>query len=222
MLKSSRDRLLLWGISNEQIKMIRKSGIPSLLLAFFSPVDGYVVRLNAMEGRKVPEGTDLFVIADLSSVWVQVDIYEYELPFVKVGQTAEITSAYDPEIHYTGKVDYIYPILESKTRTAKIRLVFPNPELKLKPNMYADAKIRVDLGKNLTIPETAVLNTGTRQLVFVDKGNGRFEPREIQVGLKADHRYLVLKGLKENEIVVKSGNFLIDSEAQVQGVLQAM
>ncbi|MFQ5606251.1 MAG: efflux RND transporter periplasmic adaptor subunit, partial [bacterium] len=222
LLKSARDRLRLWGISEKQIRDIETAGAPKLTLTFYSPITGYVVEKNALEGRKAKEGVDLYMIADLSTVWVHADIYEYELPFLKNGQTAEISLAYDPNVNYAGKVDYIYPTLEAKTRTAKIRLVFPNPELKLKPDMYADVKIKVEQGAQLTIPETAVLNTGTRQLVFVDRGSGRFEPREIKLGTKVDRYYVVLGGLEEGEIIVKSGNFLIDAEAHVQGVLQTM
>ncbi|MCZ6819896.1 MAG: efflux RND transporter periplasmic adaptor subunit [Calditrichaeota bacterium] len=222
LLKSARDRLLLWGISEKQIHEIENAGSPKLTLAFYSTINGYVIEKNAMEGRRVKEGTDLYTIADLSTVWVHAAIYEYELPFIKVGQTAKISLAYDPNVTLVGKVDYIYPTLESKTRTAKIRLVFPNPRLKLKPGMYVDVKIKVDQGTQLTVPETAVLNTGMRQLVFVDRGNGRFEPREIKLGIKVDRYYVVLEGLEEGEIIVKSGNFLIDAEAHVQGVLQTM
>lgn len=222
LLKSVRERLLLWGISERQIREIEAAGAPKLTLTFYSPIKGHVVEKNALEGRKAKEGTDLYTIADLSTVWVHADIYEYELPFIKVGQTAQIALAYDPGVNYVGKVDYIYPTLESKTRTAKIRLVFPNPELKLKPDMYADVQIKVNQGQQLTIPETAVLNTGARQLVFVDRGQGRFEPREIRVGTKVDRYYVVLDGLEEGEVIVKSGNFLIDAEAHVQGVLQTM
>lgn len=222
LLKSARNRLLLWGISEKQIREIETAGAPKLTLTFYSPITGYVVEKNALEGRKAREGTDLYTIADLSTVWVHADIYEYELSFIRIGQRAEIGLAYDPGVNYAGKVDYIYPTLEPKTRTAKIRLVFPNPELKLKPDMYADVKIKVDQGTQLTVPETAVLNTGTRQLVFVDRGNGRFEPREIKLGTKVDRYYVVLEGLEEGEVIVKSGNFLIDAEAHVQGVLQTM
>ncbi len=222
LLKSARQRLLIWGISEKQIRAIENAGAPKLTLTFDSPITGHVIEKNALEGRHIKQGTDLYTIADLSTVWVHADIYEYELPFIKVRQTAEISLAYDPGVNYTGKVDYIYPTLESKTRTAKIRLVFPNPDLILKPDMYADVQIKVQQGEQLTIPETAVLNTGMRQLVFVDRGNGRFEPREIKLGAKVNRYYVVLEGLEEDEIIVKSGNFLIDAEAHVQGVLQTM
>ena len=222
LLKSVRDRLLLWGISDKQITEIEKAGTPKLKLTFYSSISGYVLEKNVLEGRHAKYGTDLYTIADLSNVWVHADIYEYELPFIKVGQKATIRLSYEPGANYTGRVDYIYPTLQSRTRTAKIRLVFPNPELKLKPGMYADVEITVDHGEQLTISETAVLNTGVRQLVFVDRGNGRFEPREIKIGPKVGRYFVVLEGLEPGEVVVKSGNFLIDAEAHVQGVLQTM
>lgn len=222
LLKSARERLLLWGISEEQIRQIENAQTPGLTLSFYSPITGYVVEKNALEGRYARQGTDLYTLADLSTVWVHADIYEYELPFIDTGQTARIRLSYAPGVDYVGKVDYIYPVLEPRTRTVKVRLVFPNPQLELKPDMYVDVHIDADLGRQLTIPETAVLNTGTRQLVFVDRGNGRFEPREITLGTKVDRRWVVLDGLEKGEIVVKSGNFLIDAEAHVQGVLQTM
>ncbi|MCI0691961.1 efflux RND transporter periplasmic adaptor subunit [candidate division KSB1 bacterium] len=222
LLKSSRDRLLLWGITEKQIEEITQKGTPQLTLRFYSPINGYVVEKNAFEGRHAKVGTDLYTITDLSIIWVHADIYEYELPYVKVGQKATITLSYDPSAEYTGRVDYIYPTLQARTRTAKVRLIFSNPDLKLKPDMYADVEIAGEQGEQLTIPETAVLNTGVRQLVFVDRGNGRFEPREIKLGIKAGRYYTVLEGLEPGEIVVKSGNFLIDAEAHVQGVLQTM
>lgn len=222
LLASTRERLLLWGITKKQIRELESTRVPRLTVAVGSPITGYVVKKNVLQGGKAKEGTDLYTIADLSTLWVHADIYEYELPFIKVGQQAQITLTYDPKVKYTGKVDYIYPMLNTKTRTAKIRLIAPNPELRLKPEMYANVSIKVDLGVQLTVPETAVLNTGARQLVFVDRGNGRFEPREIELGTKVDRYYVVLKGLEEGEIVVKSGNFLIDAEAHVQGVLQSL
>ncbi|MFQ5650821.1 MAG: efflux RND transporter periplasmic adaptor subunit [bacterium] len=222
LLKSVRERLLLWGISEKQMTQIEKAGAPRLKLTFYSPISGYVLEKNTLQGRHAKEGTDLYTIADLSEVWVLADIYEYELPFIKVGQEASIRLSYDPGANYTGRVDYIYPTLQARTRTAQIRLVFPNPDLKLKPDMYAEVEIAVNEGEQLTIPETAVLNTGVRQLVFVDRGNGRFEPREIKLGVKVGRAYAVVEGLAAGEVVVKSGNFLIDAEAHVQGVLQTM
>ncbi|MEE9170279.1 MAG: efflux RND transporter periplasmic adaptor subunit, partial [bacterium] len=222
LLETARQRLLLWDISETEIERIIKRGKPATQLTFYSPITGYVIERNVVKGRHVKAGTDLYTIADLSKVWVHADIYEYELPLIRIGQKASVTLSYDPRAIYNGEVDYIYPTLQEKTRTARVRLVLPNPGLKLKPGMYADVEIAVDLGERLTVAETAVLNTGIRQLVFVDKGNGRFEPREIKLGSKAGHYYTVLEGLEPGEVVVKSGNFLIDAEAHVQGVLKSM
>ncbi len=222
LLKSVKERLLLWGLTESQIKEIEQLGRPQLNTKIYSPFSGYVIDKQALEGRFVKAGTDLYTIADLSTIWVHAEIYEYELPFIKVGQEASIWLSYEPGVKYKGWVDYIYPTLQKSTRTAKIRLVFPNPDLKLKPDMYANVEIEIALGKQLTVVETAVLDTGVRQLVFVDRGNGHFEPREIKLGTKVDQFYVVLNGLKEGEVVVKSGNFLIDAEAHVQGVLQTM
>lgn len=220
--QSVRNRLLIWGISERQIEQIARDGAPKLTLTFYSPVTGYVLEKNALQGRYAKAGTDLYTIADLSTVWVHADIYEHDLSLIRVGQKAIIRLPYDSSAEYRGKVDYVYPTLQNQTRTARLRLVFPNPDLKLKPDMYADVEIEADQGEGLAIPASAVLNTGLRQIVFVDRGNGRFEPRAIKLGPKAGRYYVVLEGLKEGEVIVKSGNFLIDAEAHVQGVLETM
>ncbi|MEE9187027.1 MAG: efflux RND transporter periplasmic adaptor subunit, partial [Bacteroidota bacterium] len=220
--RTAQERLLLWGLSKMQIEELSRRGAPETSVTFHSSVDGYVIEKNILEGSKAEAGTDLYTIADLASVWVYADIYEFELPLVRDEQKALITLSYDPGAMYVGKVDYIYPTLDKKARTAKIRVVVPNPNMKLLPNMYANVEIKIDMGIQLTVAETSVLDTGARQLVFVDRGNGRFEPREVKVGSKVGRRYTVLHGLQPGEVVVKSGNFLIDAEAHVQGVVQTM
>ena len=220
--RTAQERLLLWGLSKMQIEELSRRGAPETSVTFHSSVDGYVTEKNILEGSKAEAGTDLYTIADLETVWVYADIYEFELPLVRDEQKALITLSYDPGAMYVGKVDYIYPTLDKKARTAKIRVVVPNPDMKLLPNMYANVEIKIDMGIQLTVAETSVLDTGVRQLVFVDRGNGRFEPREVKVGSKVGRRYTVLHGLQPGEVVVKSGNFLIDAEAHVQGVLQTM
>ena len=152
------------------------------------------------------------------TIWIIADIYEYELPFVKVGQPARITLSYFPGKQLSSKIDYIYPAISADTRTAKVRLTLPNPGGQLKPQMFTNVEIRIDLGKKLTIPDSAVIDTGKGQIVYVDKGNGIFEPREIQLGLRADGTVEVLRGIKAGEKVATSANFLIDSEAQLKGV----
>ncbi|MFQ5641762.1 MAG: efflux RND transporter periplasmic adaptor subunit, partial [bacterium] len=183
---------------------------------------GYVIARNILLGQHAKAGMDLYKIADLSRIWFFADVYESELANIQTGQQAKLTLPYNPEMALAGKIDYIYPSIDRETRTAKIRLIFPNPDFRLKPGMYANVEIAIDLSEQLVVPQTAVLNTGRRQLVFVDHGNGRFEPREIKTGSKVERYYTILAGLKTGEVVVKSGNFLIDAEAHVQGVLQTM
>ena len=217
-LEAARQRLRLWDISDAQIKQIEQTGKPVRTLTLYSPVSGFVTQKMAVLGMKVMPGEKLFDIADLSDIWIIADIYEYEMPFVKVGQQAKITLSYFPGKELSSKIDYIYPTISADTRTAKIRLTLPNPGGQLKPQMFTNVEIRIDLGKKLTIPDSAVIDTGKGQVVYVDRGNGIFEPREIQTGLRADGTVEVLRGLKTGEKVATSANFLIDSEAQLKGV----
>jgi RND family efflux transporter MFP subunit len=164
-------------------------------------------------------GIALYKLADLSVVWLIADIYEYEIPFVRLGQQAAIQLSYLPGELFTGKVIYIYPYLDANTRTAKVRFEFPNPQGKLKPEMYANVEIKVHLGRKLAVPEGAIIDTGLRQIAIIDKGSGYFEPREVKVGAKVDNYYEVIKGLKAGERVVTSANFLIDSESKLKEAL---
>ena len=204
------------------MKGILKHKRPDLSVLIQSPRTGYIVEMNTMEGSYFKTGTDLFIIADLSSVWVHAEVYEFEAPSVKVGQEARIFLTYDLGTAYVGKVQYIYPSVDQDTRTVKLQIEIPNPDMRLKPGMYADVEIEIDAGEGITVPRSAVLTTGTRHLVFVDRGNGRFEPRDISVAGRSNEYYLVSEGLKEGEVVVTSANFLIDSEAQMRGVLKHM
>lgn len=220
--KNAEARLRLWGITQQQIEELAGRGSPQDALRFYSPIDGFILKKNIIEGSMARTGTDLLTIADLSTVWIYADVYEYELPFVRVGQQARVTLSSDASTSYAGKVDYIYPVLDKKARTTKVRIVVPNRNMKLKPEMYADVELTGEQAEELTVAETSVLDTGTRQLVFLYHGNGRFEPREVAVGAKTGDRFVVLNGLEVGDVVVKSGNFLIDAEAHVQGVLQSM
>jgi Cu(I)/Ag(I) efflux system membrane fusion protein len=217
-LDAARQRLRLWDISDAQIAQIEKTGKPVRTLTLYSPVSGFVTQKMAVQGMKVMPGEKLFDIADLSDIWIIADIYEYEMPFVKVGQQAKITLSYFPGKELSSKIDYIYPTISADTRTAKIRLTLPNPQGLLKPQMFTNVEIRIDLGKKLTIPDSAVIDTGKGQVVYVDKGEGAFEPREVELGLRADGSVEVLRGIKAGEKVASSANFLIDSEAQLKGI----
>jgi len=222
LLETARTRLRLWEITDEQIEQLEKRGKAETYMTIESPISGYVIDKMALKGMKVEPGMDIYKIADLSTVWVYADIYEYELPYVKLGQNAvvKLSSYSGEELH--GRITYIFPYLNHETRTVRVRIEFPNPHGKLKPEMYADVEIAVPLGKKLSIPKEAVLNTGKRQIVFVDRGNGLFEARFIELGARSDEWYEVKSGLHEGERVVSYANFLIDSESKIQGVLQRL
>ena len=218
LVDGAKQRLKLWDISDEQIRRIEESGRPLRTLTVYSPVNGYVVQKTALQGMRVMPGEKLFDIADLSSVWVLSYIYEYELPLVKIGQTAEITLSYFPGKVFSSRIDYIYPTLSGSTRTATVRFTIPNQGGQLKPDMFTNVEVKIDLGKKLTIPDDSVIDTGERQVVYVDQGDGYFEPREVMLGLRADGWREVMKGLKAGERVASSAVFLIDSEAQLKNV----
>jgi Cu(I)/Ag(I) efflux system membrane fusion protein len=218
VLDAARERLRLWDISEKQIKKIEETGTPVRTLTLYSPVSGFITQKMVVQGMKVMPGEKLFDVADLSSLWIVADIYEYELPFVRVGQWAKITLSYLPGREYSSLIDYVYPSLSAETRTAKVRLAIANPEGALKPQMFVNVEIKVNLGRKLAIPESALIDTGRGQVVYVDRGGGFFEPREVQLGLRADGVAEVLRGLKAGETVASSANFLIDSEAQLKGV----
>jgi membrane fusion protein, copper/silver efflux system len=215
LVKVSRNRLLLWDLMPVQIRALEESGKPELYQTIYSPISGFVIEKMALKGHRVEPGMPLFKIADLSTLWVHADIYEYELPLIREGQEATITLAYYPGAVWRGTVDYIYPYLETETRTNKIRFVVPNPDQKLKPGMYANMELKVNLGERLVVPESAVLHSGVRKLVFIDRGEGRLEPREVSLGVQAEGYWEVVGGLKEEERIAKSGNFLIDSESKL-------
>lgn len=218
IVEAARQRLRYWDISDAQIKKIEETGKPARTLTIHSPASGYVVQKMALKGMRVMPGEKLFEIADLSTVWVVSDIYEYELPLIKAGQTANITLSYFPDREFSAVIDYIYPTLAGETRTAKVRFAIPNPKGELKPQMFTNVGIKIDMGKRLSIPDDAVIDTGARQIVYVDKGEGNFEPREVKLGLRAEGFREVIAGLKAGEIVASSATFLIDSEAQLKGV----
>ncbi|MDO8723505.1 MAG: efflux RND transporter periplasmic adaptor subunit, partial [Syntrophales bacterium] len=218
ILEASKARLRLWDIRDEQIAMIETSGKPIRTLTVYSPVSGFVVQKMALQGMRVMPGEKLFDVADLSTLWVMADIYEYELPFIKVGQTARISLSYFPGREFYSRIDYVYPSLAGDTRTAKARFTIPNSGGELKPQMFTNVEIRINLGNRLTIPAEAVIDTGVRQIVYVDKGEGNFEPREVMLGLRTEDTVEIIRGIKAGEKVAVSANFLIDSEAQLKGV----
>ena len=222
LYEAARERLRLWDITDEEIKELEERGKPTRTMTLYAPIAGYVLTRNAFPKQRVTPETELYTLADLSTVWILADIYEYEAPLVRLGQTAAMTLAYYPGKTFTGKVSYIYPQLDNTTRTLKVRLEFPNADLELKPDMYADVALRIDYGTQLSVPTEAVLDSGTEQIVFVALEGGYFEPRKVQLGARVDGRWIVLSGLKRGEKIVTSGNFLIDSESRLKSAMGAM
>ncbi len=218
LVEAARQRLKLWDISDDQIKKIEESEKPIRTLTIYSPVSGYVLQKTAVQGMKVMAGEKLFDIADLSTIWITADIYEYELPMLKVGEPATIQLSYFPGRQFSSKIDYIYPTLTGETRTAKARFVIPNPGMQLKPQMFTNVELQINLGQKLAVPEDAVIDTGLRQIAYVDKGDGNFEPREVRVGVRAEKMVEITAGLKAGDKVAAAANFLIDSEAKLKGV----
>jgi Cu(I)/Ag(I) efflux system membrane fusion protein len=219
ILEATKSRLRLWDIRDDQIKEIELTGKPLRTLKIYSPTSGYVTQKMAVLGMRVMPGEKLFDLADLSNVWVIADIYEYELPLIRTGMGAELMLTYIPGKRFSAVVDYIYPFLWNETRTAKVRFTVPNPGGQLKPQMFSNVEIKINLGKKLTIPVSALIETGTRRIVYVSKGEGYFEPREVLVGVRGEEMVEITEGLKAGEKVATAANFLIDSEAQLKGVV---
>ncbi len=217
-------KLKYMDVSDEQIAGIRDAKKVEKTLTIHSPAEGIVTEKMAIEGMYVMPGMRLFTVADLSRIWVYVDIYEYQLPWVYVGQPARMTLPYVAGREFVGKVVYVYPYLEPQTRVIKVRLEFENPDLELKPGMYANVKLESELSRQaLLIPREAYIDSGERKVAFVDRGGGKFEPRDIQTGVEAEDGMVeVLYGLDEGEVVVTSGQFLLDGESKLKEAVAKM
>lgn len=222
LVAASKTRLALWDISERQLSDLEQKGEAQKTLTLYAPHGGFVIKKEINEGMKVMPDKELYTIADLANVWVNVDVYESDLPFVKVGQQADVTLPYAPGESFKGRVAYIYPYLDEKTRTVKVRLEHPNPGYKLKPEMYVNAEIKIPGGRQLSIPEESVLDSGTRKIVFLDKGDGHFEAKEVKLGPKMEGFYQVTSGLKEGEKIAGSSAFLLDSESRLSEAMGAM
>jgi RND family efflux transporter MFP subunit len=224
LLNASRVRLQYWDLTDNQIKAIEKKGAIQKTLTVYSPAAGVVIKKSAFEGHYVKAGVHQFEIADLSTVWVDVDIYEYELPWVRKDMPAVMELPYIPGTRFKGKVLFVYPYLDMKSRTARLRLAFENPTDELKPGMYATILLKSALpGETLAIPDEAVIDSGTRRIVFVSRGKGKFEPRDVRLGVEGDnYQVQVLEGLTEGEKIVISGQFMLDSESRLREAVQKM
>jgi len=222
LAESAKRRLKLWDITDDEIKNLEETGKAKKTLTLYAPFTGFVLEKSAYKGMNVMPGATLYKLADLSVVWLYADIYEYELPFIRLGQQASIQLPYIPGETFIGRAIYIYPTLNPETRTAKVRFEFPNPHDRLKPEMYANVEIKIPLGQKLAVPAGAIINTGIRQVAIIDKGNGYFEPREVRLGSRVDDYYEVISGLKAGERVVTSASFLVDSESNLKEAMGGM
>jgi Cu(I)/Ag(I) efflux system membrane fusion protein/cobalt-zinc-cadmium efflux system membrane fusion protein len=224
LLESSRKRLKYYDISDRQIAELEKTGNVRKTMTLYAPYKGIVTMKMAFEGQFIKAGMELFKLGDISNVWVYADIYEYELPWVKVGQEAEVRLPFAGGKTLHAKIDYLYPYVEPKTRTVKARLKFANPGFELKPDMYVNVRIKgSEVRDVLSVPAEAVINSGEKRIAFVALGQGKFEPRQLKVGLQDEEGYLqIAQGLLEGEKVVTSAQFMFDSESKLREAIQKM
>jgi RND family efflux transporter MFP subunit len=222
LLEAARKRLELWDISDQQIAEVERTKKPMKALTLYSPASGFILARSAYERQRITPETELYSIADLSTVWAIADFYEYEIRDVRLGQRVVLTLSSFPGRTFVGKVNYIYPQLDNTTRTLRVRAEFPNPDFTLKPDMYANAELKIDYGRRLALPQEAVLDSGTEQVVFVARDDGYFEPRKVVLGDRVDNKVIILSGLRAGEKVVTSGNFLVDSESKLKSAASGM
>ncbi len=222
LLSSARRRLELFDVPETFLTEIERTGKPRRAVTLDAPSSGFVTAKGIFEGQQVEPGTELFAVTDLSRVWIEADVYEYEASAVRLGQQAVLTLPYQAGLRLTGRVAYVYPYLNPESRTLKVRFEFQNPDLVLKPAMFADVTLALETGEGVVIPDSAIMDTGVRRVVFVETSSGTFEPREIRVGVRGDGRAEVLSGVAEGEKVVVRANFLLDSESRLRAALTKM
>jgi RND family efflux transporter MFP subunit len=224
LLGAARRRLLLWDITEDEIKELERESKAKRALTIYSPVSGVVTERAAYHhGRQVTPEMDLYTIVDLSTVWVLGEIQESDLPYIRPGQVVQVEFPYSGGMNErAGRVAFISPLLNGATRTAQMRVEFANPDLTLLPDMFVDFQARVPLGARVAVPEDAVMDTGTEQYVFVDKGQGYFEPRAVKLGPEAGGYYAIESGLQVGEMVVTAANFVLDSESRLKGAFAGM
>ncbi|MFI5165504.1 MAG: efflux RND transporter periplasmic adaptor subunit [Thermoanaerobaculales bacterium] len=220
LLAAARRRLVLFDVPDEFIAELERTGKPQRAVTLVAHSSGYVTSKGIFHGQQVdPSMMDLFTITDLSHIWIDADFYEYEASLLRVGQEARLALPYDPAVRLTGRIAYVYPTLNSETRTVKVRFDFANPGLKLKPGMFANVELDTDGARGVVIPDSAIIDTGERQIAFVSLGGGRFEPRVVRIGVRSEGRALVLSGVTAGEQVVVKANFLLDSESQLRAAI---
>jgi Cu(I)/Ag(I) efflux system membrane fusion protein/cobalt-zinc-cadmium efflux system membrane fusion protein len=219
LLSAAAERLRQWRIPESDIAHLESGGPVRREMEIDSPVSGFITERNAFPSVYVQPGTNLYTIADLSDVWISGQVFQTDIARVKPGDAVIVTTDAWPSRRFAGHVNFIYPQVDEATRTVKVRVEIPNPELKLGLGMFVNIDIAAPIGRQLTIPASGVFHTGMRQIAFVDHGGGYFEPREIETGAEAGDDVTVLRGLKQGEHIVTSANFLIDSESQIQAAM---
>lgn len=219
LLQAAAERLRRYDIPEAEIAQLERTGAASREIGVESPASGYIIERNAFPNAYVQPETKLYTIADLSTVWVYANVPQVDVGRLKPGDRGEVSVDAYPGRKFSGRVDQILPDVDAATRTVRVRLVISNPGVVLKPGMYVNVNIAAPLGRQLVIPASGVLQAGTRQIAFIDRGQGSLEPREIETGLRLDDSVVVLKGLKAGDRIVSSANFLVDSEAQLQSAM---
>ena len=224
LLRATETRLRYWDITDAQIRALRRHGTITRTMALYAPFKGIIVERNIPEGGFLEAGQSVYGIADISTVWVMAEVYEYEAPWLKLGQEAEMSLAYQPGKAYHGKIVYVYPYLKNMTRTIQVRMQFPNtPDFELKPDMWSNVVIHSEIVRDgLAIPIQAVLRTGKRDIAIIALGKGIFRPRDLRLGAQAGDEFEVLSGLQEGEKVVTSAQFLINSESNLRSAIGKM
>ncbi len=224
LVEAAETRLRYWDINQTQINALKQRGEIARTMILHAPFKGIIVERNIPEGGYVQAGQTVYAIADISTVWVYADVYEYEAPWLRLGQEATMTLAYEPGVSYDGKVVYIYPYLKKMTRTLQVRMEFPNSEdFALKPDMWANVTLQSIVAREgLAVPVQAVIRTGKRDVVFVALEGGRFMPRDVRLGAEVGDEFEVLDGITEGERVVTSAQFLINSESSLQSAIGKM
>ncbi len=220
LVAAARQRLALWDVAPAEIRTLEEQRQPSATVTFRSPATGFVIEKQALKGLHIMPGQSLYKIADLSVVWVEADVYEADLALLRVGQHAAVTLDAYPGERFAGKVLYIYPYVDEKTRTAKVRFAFPNRGGRLKPGMYANVELSMASAMAVLVPTNAVLDSGKEQIVFVAKGDGHFEPRRVTIGRRSGEQIQIVQGVKEGEQVATGATFFLDSESQLRAALQ--
>lgn len=217
---SALTRLRLWGVAESEIRKLKTARSPMHSITFFAPADGIVIRKAAVFGAYVTSESELYYLADISTVWLLLTLYEADISLVQVGDEVTVTLPYDVTKRYTGAISYVYPEIDPQTRTAKARVEITNGDQFLRPGMFADVEIQKVLPEMLVAPADAVLDTGQRKIVFVRRGDTELVPREVQTGTRVGDRITVLSGLQAGDAVVVSANFLIDAESRLQAALR--